>query len=626
VKARALAVVLAVLALLVATTASAAPQLRTSITPGTIEVGGTATLSLSVTPGDQVSQAQLRTLPTGLSLVGQSVSPSFQITVVNGRMSQVVTARAVFQIRASREGTYTIGPPAVVSAGARLTGDRVTLKVVAQGTLPPQQQANPFDPFNFFGQGGPFQQLQPLDQVPNDMLEPSYPIDPRYNLDRPRAPGAFLHAIVDKTSAVVGEQVTLSVYLYVDVARGNPQFSDPHEAGASDFMRQSLIKDDTAIERSGFGRVGGRTYVVALLRKYALFPLHTGELEITPMRLTIDRKERASETLHVHVTEPPMDHRPPGYVVGDVGHFTISADVAPRKVPRGGAIAVNVELSGWGNLPSTLTVPARPGVTWLDPEVKDDLHVLDAKTAGDGVWGGTRRFAYVVTPTKEGDLDLGEMAVSFYDPREHAYGVARAPLGVVHVEPGAAPPAGSAKLLANMPRLRTQMGSTRGAEAHLDDSKVFWGLLFMPTALFGIAVSTRRAARSMSERARARKTSPAAELKARQRALDAAVGGDDPRAIDGAAIRVLEAGAEAHAGVNVRGVGGEEVAAVLTRAGVAADTAAKLRDLLDACAAARFSPDGAALDEARERADKARAVVARLAGGGAAGEGRQQEL
>jgi hypothetical protein len=284
---------------------------------------------------------------------------------------------------------------------------------------------------------------------------------------------------------------------------------------------------------------------------------------------------------------------------------------------------VNVEVSGVGNVPSSLTVPARPGVTWLDPEVKDDTKVLDAQTAGaPDLWGGTRRFSYVVEPKKEGDIDLGEIAVSFYDPRAKAYDVARAALGVVHVKPGAATPAGEeAKLLANMPALRKEMGATKTSESHLDDSNVFWGLLAMPTVLFGAALGTRRASRRLKERAAERKTSPIAELKQRLRALQAAVDGGDGRAIDGASIRVLEAGATAHAGVNVRGVGGEAIVSVLTRAGVAADTAAELRDVLEACAAARFSPEGVEADEARKRAARARAVVDKLErGGGPASE------
>ena len=601
----------ALTALFVALPAIAAPRVRTTLQPDTVEVGGTTSLTLSVTPGNDVSAATLPPLPSGLSIVGQGLSPSFQITVVNGQVQQVVSARAVFQIRASREGTFTLGAPSATAGGQRFTGDRTTLKVVARGSLP-QQQFNPFDPFGMLGGGNPFQ----LDQQPD--LEPTFPIDPKFNLEHARDTGTFLHATVDKTQAVVGEQITLSVWVYVDVTASDPDLSDPHEVGTSDFLRQSLMKDNAAVERTAYAKVAGRTYAVALLRKYALFPLHAGELDITPMRLRVGRGgERQSEPLKVRVTEPPMEHRPAGYVVGDVGRFAITADVTPREVERGAAISVTVDVSGVGNVPSSLVVPARPGVSWLDPEVKDDMHVLDAQTAGVAdAWGGSRHFSYVVEPKKEGDVDLGELTLSFYDPKTKSYDVARAALGTVHVKPGAAtPPPDDTKIFANMPGLRKQMGATRTSESHLDDSNVFFGWLVMPSALFGLALGTRRATRAWKDRAAERKTSPLAELKNRTRALDAAMDGDDPRAIDGATIRVLESAAVAHAGVNVRGVGGEAIASVLTRAGIASNDASELRELLEACAAARFSPDGAELDEARKRAARARALVKKMEGG-----------
>jgi hypothetical protein len=524
-------------------------------------------------------------------------------------MQQTVSARAQFRIRANREGTFTIGPPSATANSVRVPGDRVTLKVVARGSLP-QQRFDPFDPFGLLGGNNPFQ-----DQLQQPEYEPTFPIDPKYNLDHARDSGTFLHATVDKSQAVVGEQITLAVWVYADITQQDPELSDPHEVGTSDFLRQSIMKDNSTIERTAYAKVGGRTYAVALLRKYALFPLHAGELDITPMRIRTSRGgERQSEPLKVRVTEPPMEHRPAGYVVGDVGHYTVTADVTPREVERGAAISVTVDVTGIGNVPSSLVVPARPGVTWLEPEVKEDTHVLDEKVAGaPDLWGGSRHFSYVVEPKKEGDVDLGEITLSFYDPRTKAYDVARASLGVVHVKPGAAEtPPDDVKPFANMPALRKQMGSVRASEAHLGDSNVFFGLLAMPSALFGIALGSRRVARAWRERAAERKASPTAELKNRLRALGAVVDGEDARAIDGATIRVLESAAVAHAGVNVRGVGGEAIASVLTRAGVSSDDASELRDLLEACAAARFSPDGAELDDARKRAERARALVKKL--------------
>jgi len=607
---RVLAWLVGVAVWLAAAHALAAPKLRTRIQPETVEVGDVATLTVTVTPGDGVNQADPGSLPAGCTVVGRSISPTFQMTIINGQVTQGVVANVTFQIRCMQTGDFGLGPPTIGISGSRVTGGRVALHVVPKGSLPPRAP-DPFDPFGFFSGGNPIGQLgEPI--LPT---EPDYPIDPRYSLDHPRDSQLFLHATVDKTQAVVGEQVTLSVLVYADVKMADPELADPHEVGTSEFLRQSLLKPDANIERVAFARVNGRVYAVAILRKYALFPLHAGELTITPMRVSVGRGgERAIDALKIRVTEPPLDHRPPGYKMGDVGRFFLTADVAPRNVQRGGAVAVNVELSGQGNLPAALTVPTRPGVTWLDPDVKEDLHVLDAKSIGaSDVWGGSRRFAYVVQPTQEGDLDLGEIAVPFYDPQSKSYDVAKASLGVIHVTPGAAAPAADdIKLLPNLPQVRTSLGGTRHAEARWADGNAFWALLGMPALAFVFAATGRRAKQSLEQRARQRRESPVADLKQRLRVLGEADLGSDARAIDGATIRVLESAAVAYANVNVRGVGGEAVTSVLTRAGTSAAIADELRDLLEACAAARFSPDGGELEEARKRSKRARALCDKL--------------
>ncbi len=73
------------------------------------------------------------------------------------------------------------------------------------------------------------------------------------------------------------------------------------------------------------------------------------------------------------MTEPPLRGRPPGYATGDVGRFAVSADVTPRDVEQGGSIAVHIQVSGRGNLPTTIVPPARAGVEWLSPELHEEL-------------------------------------------------------------------------------------------------------------------------------------------------------------------------------------------------------------------------------------------------------------
>lgn len=63
--------------------------------------------------------------------------------------------------------------------------------------------------------------------------------NPRLTLTEAPDATAFLRAFVDKPKALVGEQVTLSIYLYY---AGSPRFKidDPHEPFAKDFFQRQL--------------------------------------------------------------------------------------------------------------------------------------------------------------------------------------------------------------------------------------------------------------------------------------------------------------------------------------------------------------------------------------------------
>lgn len=99
------------------------------------------------------------------------------------------------------------------------------------------------------------------------------------------------------------------------------------------------------------------------------------------------------------------------------------------------------------------------------------------------------------------------------------------------------------------------------------------------------------------------------ELKERMTAAGVACHGADPRAVDAATARALEAASVAYAGVSVRGAVGIEVAQRLERAGVAADAASEVADLLRECEAARFSPDAADMGSARDRWGRAQRAI-----------------
>lgn len=612
---RRLALLFAFVVTFLASREASAAKISVSASARQIELGDVVSITLAVNLSSQdetVSNCKLF-IPGSFRGAGPQMGQQSTINISGGQMVRSTAITCTWSLEAKSVGKFTLGPASVWVKGVEEHGEPITITVVPQGSAPRQ----PFDPFRDL-----LRDMQ-RDFDPQQPEEPQVPLDPNLALETAPDSVAFLHATLqvggapptpptapsslDKKSAVVGEQVTLDVYLYLDATLSRePDISDLHEPGTSDFVRENLLSPQMDSEAVGYARAGTRIFAVRRVRRYALFPLTTGHLKITPMKLTVGRGGlRMSEALEVTVTEPPVAGRPAGYTVGDVGTMTLAATVAPRTAPRGGAIGVTVTLAGSGNLPTSLVPPARPGVEWLTPEVQSSMK------GTSGVWGGTRTFTFVVRPTKEGTLDLGSLVVPYWDAGAGAYAVARADLGSIDVTKGAASDDDAQKVLTDMPTVRSAFAPPK-SRRHFADSAYFVPALFAPTALFGLLVLGTRVRERRRRASAERAASPETELKEKLAALDSAMRGTDARELDAQAMRVVEAAALVGLGLNVRGIGQERIEDACVDAGASKEDARKLRDLLDECAAARFAPGDAPQESARERGKRAKTLAASL--------------
>jgi hypothetical protein len=607
----------------------ATPQIQIGIDNDVVAVGDVLRLEMSTTSGGVMPASPRLGATPGFAVRGQSQSPSQTHISINGNRSDRYTLVVDWSLQAQRVGSFSIGPMSVDVGGTRFEAKAIALRVVPAGQAPqrraqPQPQRGMPGPFGF-SPFDPWRNLFPgmPDVAPSEPSTPRYAIDPKLSLDAAPGPVYFLHATVDKTSAVVGEQVTFSVLEYRDVGSSGIEVDeeDLHDAQVPEFVKHPLQREDQEPGVLGYASVGGKTWVVRLLRKWALFPLHSGDLTIGAMSLTLSRPQgsaggvRRTESFRIRVAEPPRAGRPPGYAPGDVGHFTLAAQVQPRSIEQGGAVGVHVELSGTGNLPASLTPGARDGIEWLVPEVHEELG-----PTGHDAYGGKRTFDFVVRIQKSGDVDLGDLTLPFWDPDQRTYPIARAALGSVKVTPSAVSASASAteqRPLPGLPDLRPTLEGPIVHAAHFDDSPLFWVTLGAGPLLFGLAVAGRAAGGRVLRALQSRRASPAADLKARMSSADVACRGGDSRGADAAIARALEAATVAHVGVSVRAAVGTEVVERLERAGVAPDAASSLAKLLRECEAARFSPDtaetgDAGRDGARSRWTRAQGIIRSL--------------
>jgi oxygen tolerance protein BatD len=599
------------------------PQVQVQLEADTVGVGDVVHLQVSVTSADDMpSDVQIGATP-GFVVRGQNESPSQTHIIANGSRMDRYTLTVDWALQAQRTGTFSVGPLTALVGGSRYSAQRVTIHVVSAGQAPhrARQQrpdpfgSSPFDPFRGFFPGfdDGSQQQQPS--------APTVNVDPRLSLEAPGGSYFFLHATVDKTGAAVGEQVTYTVYEYADTSAGDIEVDADavHDPQAADFVKHPLVPEDQEAPVAGYASIGGRIWLVKIVRRWALFPLHSGDLTIGPMSVILTRprgvagQPRATEGLLVHVAEPPLAGRPPGYSSGDVGRFAMAAQVQPREIEQGGAVGVHVDLSGTGNVPEAITPPARDGVEWLTPEVHTELG-----PTGQGAYGGKRSFDFVVRVDRAGAVDLGDLTLPYWDPDARKYGVARASLGSLRVKPNAAATRegnadAPADRLAGLPPARDALEGAAAARRHSDDSPLFWlvGVCGGPLA-FGVAVAGRAGANRIRSVWHGRRVSPLTELRQRKAAVRAACDRSDARAIDATITRALEAATVAHAKVGIRGALGTEVVGRLERAGVEPRVAVDISDLLGECEKGRFDPEASDAAASRARATRALEVIDHL--------------
>jgi hypothetical protein len=590
------------------------PEISATVDTQRLGVGEILRLSMHVASSHGQPSHPSPGSTAGFTIVGTSSGPSQQVTITNGRMVSQRGLDVTWSLRAEKVGTWSVGPVSVQVGGQSYRAGSARIVVVPAGQAPPRASPDPFDPFG----GGGFDPFRSMLDSLNGQPSPRYQTDPKLAMDAPRGTVAFLHATADLTNVVVGQQVTVSMYLYSDPNARDPGMVDVHEATAADFVKRTLFEDDSSDHNVSRAMVGDRPYNVRLLRKWALFPIKAGDLTVSPMDLTLQRNRatgdptRESETLTIHVTEPPTDHRPPGYMLGDVGSFALSGDVTPRDIEEDGALGVTLTLSGTGNLPAMITPPAEAGIEWLPPEVHEKV----GATQGDH-FGGSRTFAYVVRIHRAGDVALGMIHIPYWDPSTKRYDVARANLGTVTVHARTTPKATADQArdpFAALPEVRAQMGGTRPPAGHVAENRplLFWLLLSATPLSFFVYAGVSSTVRTVREHAEARAASPETDFKAKLSAAERASREGDARAIAAATARVLLAATLVYTEVNIRDARGDEASSRLVLAGVDVGLAKKVMGLLAECEAARFSPDAPPLSEARARWASAKVAVETL--------------
>jgi hypothetical protein len=392
----------------VALTAQDEVSIAMSLNRDVVNLGGQVVLTISVSgPQQNLPKPELPNLSM-FDYYPQGTSTN--ISIVNGRVEASLAYNYLLQPR--REGTFVIKPAVIVYNRKRFESNEVTLKVLAAGVTPGQEQT------------------------------PQEQSDTQKGEDRP----VFLTAEIDKKKAYVNEQITLRVKFYHSVQLySQPDYTAPQ---TTDFWADIMEP-----QRSYYEVVNGQRYKVIEINT-ALFPTRSGDLKIGPamVTVTVPSKKRSrrrdpfsvfddfffqgenvtarSKPLSVKALPLPADGRPADFS-GTVGKFTISSSADKRTVDVNQPVTVTYKISGTGNI-----------TTVAEPVIGDlrDFRVYRASSSEkisklDGIIGGTKIFEEAYIPKRAGKLTIPPVEFSFFDPRARSYRVMSTKAIILNVMP-----------------------------------------------------------------------------------------------------------------------------------------------------------------------------------------------
>jgi hypothetical protein len=325
----------------------------------------------------------------------------------NGQEVRSVEVRR-FLLKPKRAGRIRVGEAKLRVDGVDYTTKPVVVEVLAAGQAA-QGQNNP-----------PGGQSPPSGQTPPPQTPGGYP-PPDPSIVGP----TFLHVVVDKPKVRVGEQVTVTWLLYT---RAEVLKFEQKPPRFDDLWSETLYEPQNYLQYSE-DVVNGRTYAVAVVSKKALFPTKAGKVVIPAFKAEVATMATPfGSPLRLSSKEIPLEVEalppgaPPGFDPGMVGQFEIDAQIDRDNVPAGESLELTLTVRGQGAIRRTKTpVLAFDGFEVYPP--RDFQERVD--TTADPV-RGERRYSYVLTPQKGGQLAIGPIAVPYFNLQTGRYDVARA--------------------------------------------------------------------------------------------------------------------------------------------------------------------------------------------------------
>jgi hypothetical protein len=368
---------------------------------------------------------------------------------------------------------------------------------------------------------------------------------------------------------------------------------------------------------------GGELYMYKVVDQKALFPLHSGEVEIGPVEVEVGLSSspffpEESRTLRTRKTKIkvialPEEGRPASFQKGNVGAYQLTAALDSNEVNLNQPVTYSLRVQGTGNIQRVRPpdLPDLPRFKVFDPTV-------DVQVANKGKQvKGFKTFEYILVPLASGELQIPSLEFSCYNPEDGEYHTQRtepetikvAASGAVGIVNGAA--AGrEVNILAGAFKPIRYQSSLFGYGPPFYRHSLFLPSLVVPPCLFllVLVVTWVRARMGLdTRRSRMRK----AWARGRRRLKKARLLVQSGKAEDFYAElkAALMDGVESRIGLASHGVTMDELQARMERAGMSADVSESVRMETENCDFGRFAPSTSRGEQMQASYERVRKLI-----------------
>lgn len=302
----------------------------------------------------------------GLEVVaGPSQSQFSSTQIINGQMTQSTEYRWTYQLRAKKEGTYTISPVVMKCEDGSMETDGITIRVK-------EGQVNQDKDF-------------------------------------------FLRLTSNKSNVYEGEPFIVTLKYYAKV---RPESIESLDLGDAVGIHRQDLKPDRQTFQTNVENVNGVRYYVIELRQEICFAQRSGKVTLEPYYAALVfsqgffnrfRRETYSNSLDINVKKVPGSDNPE--FNGLVGDFSVASEISSNHVQMGDAVDIKITIDGKGNMQAlgnvALDFPAE--FDQFDPNVEDKTSV-----SSSGI-SGKIEYNFVIIPKHYGTYTIPGYSFKYFD-------------------------------------------------------------------------------------------------------------------------------------------------------------------------------------------------------------------